>query len=127
MTRRPDRVTVMSPQTRLALQDHRSSARPPSLATRPDSLDDSARLAVLLRVHRRLAARTMAIVFAGVFGLPILVALLPDLTDVRLLGVPIVWLLLGVGLYPLMLLLAHRHARRAELVDDRLSRRPGGR
>lgn len=120
MSKRPDRVTVMSPQTRSAMQNQRfSSAR--SLATRPDSLADSARLAVLLRVHRRLAARTMTVVFAGLFGLPPLVALLPDLTDVHLLGVPVVWALLGVGLYPLMLLLGRWHTRSAELVDDQLS------
>jgi hypothetical protein len=120
VTRRPDRVTVMSPQTRLALRDQRVSAGSRRPAIRPDSFADSARLAVLLRVHRRLALQTMSMIFAGIFGLPTVLSLLPDVTDVRLLGVPIVWLLLGVGLYPPMFLVARWHTRRAELVDDQL-------
>jgi hypothetical protein len=121
MTSRPDRITVMSRQTRLALQNPRVPARAPTRAARPDSLDDSARLAVLLRVHRSLAAQTMAMVLAGTLGLPLVLSLLPDLSDVRLLGVPVIWLVLGVSLYPLMLMLGRWHTRRAERVDDQLS------
>lgn len=122
---RPARVTVMSPQTREALAA--GPAKPAaSRAGEPlsDSALDAGRLAVLLRVHRRLALRTMATAFAGLFGLPFVLSWLPDLTAVRLLGVPIVWLVLGVGVYPLLLLLGWRHTRQAERIDDELSGQP---
>ncbi len=119
---RPDRVTVMSRSTRHSLEQGRVASGPtPWIAPAADSPTDTTRLAVLLRVHRRLAARTMATAFAVLFGVPLGLSKLPDLIGVTLLGVPVVWGLLGAGCYPLLFLLGRHHACRAEQIDDELS------
>jgi hypothetical protein len=120
---RPDRVTVMSRSTRQSLEKGRPTSGPPTwIAPAADSPSDTTHLAVLLRVHRLLALRTMATAFAGLFGVPLVLSQLPDLTGVTLLGVPVLWGLLGAGAYPLLFLLGRHHALRAEQVDDQLSR-----
>lgn len=51
------------------------------------------------------------------FGLPTLLALLPWLDAVRLFGIPLTWLVIGVVPFPVMVWLAWwqlRHAERAE-------------
>jgi putative solute:sodium symporter small subunit len=116
---RPERITVMSQSTRQARLSGRPSVGPPPRDT--TGPHDAARLAVLMRVHRRLALQTMAILVVGLFGLALLLASLPDLTSTRVLGVPVIWWVLGFGVYPWLLLLGHWHARRAERVDDELS------
>jgi hypothetical protein len=63
----------------------------------------------------------MATAFAVLFGVPLGLSKLPDLTGVTLLGVPVVWGLLGAGGYPLLFLLGRHHACRAEQIDDELS------
>lgn len=116
----PARVRVTARATREALAAGR---RPARAAGRPvhDEAADAARLAVVLRVHRRLALRTMGLALAALFGLPLLLAGLPDLTGVTLLGVPVLWWALGVGVYPLLLLVSHRHARLADRLDEELA------
>ena len=47
-------------------------------------------------------------------ALPLLFPLCPALREQRLLGVPLPWLLLGVLVYPCLLLLGWRYVRRAE-------------
>jgi hypothetical protein len=114
---RPERVTVMSTRTRAARSSGPAPRRQTSL---PSDAGDAARLAVLLRVHRRLAAQTMSLVLIVLLGLPLGLSFLPDLTDTTVLGLPVLWWLLGVGIYPAMLLLGRWHARGVERVDDEL-------
>lgn len=68
----------------------------------------------LLRDQLWLAARVLGALAAAVGGLPLLFHLAPGLADVRLLGLPLPWLLLGVLVYPLMALLGWVYVRRAE-------------
>ena len=68
----------------------------------------------LLREQLRLALRILATLFLTVGSLPLLFHLFPGLGDVRLVGVPLAWLLLGALVYPYLLFLGWRYVRRAE-------------
>jgi hypothetical protein len=68
----------------------------------------------LLRSQLRLGLAVLAVV-GGVLGsLPVVFALEPRLADIRVLGVPLPWLLVGVAVYPLMLAAAWWLVRGAE-------------
>ena len=68
----------------------------------------------LLREQLRLALRILALLAVSVGSLPLVFHLAPGLGDVRLLGVPLAWLLLGVLVYPLLILLGWLYVRQAE-------------
>jgi hypothetical protein len=74
-------------------------------------------LGSLLREQLRLALRILAVLALTVGSLPLVFHLAPGLADVHLLGVPLPWLLLGVAVYPLLLLLGWRFVRRAERIE----------
>lgn len=109
------RVAVMSPQTRLAHSRRRARGR-----WRVPQLDavGEARAAELYRRQLRLAAAPLALLFAGILGLPLVFALFPALDTVRLLGVPVSWLALAVLPYPALAVLAAWQLRRAERTED---------
>jgi hypothetical protein len=88
-------------------------------ATRTREIDAGTRVGAiymrsLLREQLRLALRVLAILLATVGSLPFLFYLWPGLASVHVLGVPLSWLLLGVLVYPLLLVLGWRYIRRAE-------------
>jgi putative solute:sodium symporter small subunit len=68
----------------------------------------------LLRDQLRLALGVLAVVAVTIGLLPLGFHLLPQLSDVRLLGIPLGFLLLGVGVYPALVLLGWVYVRRAE-------------
>jgi hypothetical protein len=68
----------------------------------------------LLRDQLRLALRIVVALGVTVASLPLLFHLLPGLGGVRLLGVPLAWLLLGVLVHPWLLVLGWAYIRRAE-------------
>jgi hypothetical protein len=111
----------MSPQTRAALGLGVRTARP-AAAEAPPRAEPApyaglpAGLAVDMRVQRRLALRTMGLLLGGLLILaPALVEL--ERARLRLLGVPLTWLLLGVAVYPALMLLAHRHRRAVDSLE----------
>lgn len=71
-------------------------------------------MASLLREQLRLAVGTLLALAAGLGSLPLLFHLAPHLAAVRLLGVPLAWLLIGVLVYPFLLLLGWVFIRAAE-------------
>jgi hypothetical protein len=105
----------MSPQTRLAHSRRRARGR-----WRVPKLDAAgeARAAELHRRQLRLAVAPLALLFAGILGLPLVFALFPLLDTIRLLGIPVSWLALAVLPYPALTLLAGWHLRRAERTED---------
>jgi hypothetical protein len=111
------RIAVTSPQTRLAHSRRRLRGR-----WRVPKLDpaDVERAATLYRTQRRLAVVTLAALFAGMLGLPLLFHAFPVLDELRLLGIPVSWLALAVLPYPALTLLAGWHLRRAEHTEDDL-------
>lgn len=104
---RPQRVRVTG-----------SPRRRPS-AYRPVELGSESRLGEvyldsLLAAQLRLAGRVLLLLVGMVGTLPLIFFLLPSLAEVRLLGVPLPWLLLGVGVYPVLVTLGWIFVRRAE-------------
>ena len=86
---------------------------------RPVDLDAESPLAEvyldsLLAAQLRLAGRVLLLLALAVGSLPLVFFLVPRLADVAPLGVPLSWLLLGVGVYPLLVLLGWRFVARAE-------------
>lgn len=71
-------------------------------------------LGSLLREQGWLALRILGVLALSVGSLPLLFHLAPRLSDVHVLGLPLPWLLLGVLVYPLLVLLGWRYVRRAE-------------
>ena len=68
----------------------------------------------LVRSQLRLALGLVAVLVLTVGALPLLFVLVPWLQHGRVLGVPLAWLLLGVGCYPVIIGLAVVYVRRAE-------------
>jgi hypothetical protein len=106
---RPARVRVTGPPTR--------RRRPPPATTDAETPLGSLYVGSLVRAQRAAAIRTLALLAATVGALPLVFHLLPGLTGVRLLGVPLAWLVVGVATYPVLLVLGWRHLRRAERVE----------
>ena len=68
----------------------------------------------LLREQLRLARRVLTLLGLTVGLLPLVFHTFPGLADLRLLGVPIPWLLLGFLVYPWLVLLGWLYVRAAE-------------
>jgi hypothetical protein len=103
----PSRVRVTGPPRR----------RTPSARTR--DIDAETRLGgmymgSLLREQLRLALGVLLLLGLGVGTLPLLFHLVPGLGAVRVLGLPLGWLLLGVVAYPFLFGLGWLYVRRAE-------------
>lgn len=118
------RVAVMSPQTRHAHSHRRLRAR-----FRAPKLDAPAadRALALYLAQRRRATAPLALMFAGMFGLPLLFALLPALDSLRLGGIPLSWIFIVVLPYPGLVILARWHLHHAERIEDGQPTRRGGR
>lgn len=71
-------------------------------------------LGSLLREQLALAARILGLLVLTVGSLPLLFHTFPRLSEVGVLGIPLAWVLLGVVVYPWLLLLGFRFVRRAE-------------
>ncbi|MPY76914.1 MAG: hypothetical protein GEV04_00160 [Actinophytocola sp.] len=109
------RVAVMSPQTRLARSRRR--LRGPWRMPRLDPGDTDRALRAYRRQRRR-GAVALAATATMLLGLAVLFALAPALTELRLFGVRVSWLLLAVLPYPIMVCLAWWQLRRAEAAED---------
>ena len=68
----------------------------------------------LIRSQLRLALLVLAALAILVAGLPLLFTVAPALVDVHVVGVPLPWLLLAGGVYPVLLLLGWLYVRAAE-------------
>jgi len=105
---RPARVRVTGP-----------SRRPHAPRARTRDIDDQTALGdvylgSLLREQLNLAVRILGLLALTVGSLPLLFHLFPGLGDLDLGGLPVAWLLLGVLVYPWLVLLGFRFVRRAE-------------
>ncbi|QUH03779.1 hypothetical protein HUO13_25835 [Saccharopolyspora erythraea] len=110
------RVTVMSPQTRVA--HARRVVRRRWRAPRLDPAEARRARRLYLAQSRR-GAVTLSALFTLLFGLPVLFALAPALDEVRLYSIPLSWLLLVVVPFPAMAALAWWQLRRADKAEDR--------
>jgi hypothetical protein len=105
---RPARVRVTGPRT--------GRPRRTSIASEIDaqSAIGETYMRSLMRSQLRLALGVVLMLAASVGSLPLLFELVPSVRRAHLLGVPVPWLVLGFGVYPVLLALARFYVRRAE-------------
>ena len=104
------RVRVTGPPRRRASTTRQSGTREIDAGT------DLGRVYMesLLREQLRLALRILALLAVTVGILPLLFHLVPGLAEVRVGPVPLSWLLLGVLVYPWLIVLGWFYIRRSE-------------
>jgi hypothetical protein len=107
----PRRVTVTGPRT--------TAARRPSGALRRQSVEDQdvvgdLLVRALVRAQLHLALRTGGALALTLGSLPLLFAFVPASRTAHLLGLPLPWLLLGVVVYPALVLVGFAYVRVAE-------------
>lgn len=107
------------PTRRVRVTSPRTVAGRPRQVRATSEIDAQTRIgelymSALLRAQLRLAGRVILTLLVLVGGIPVAYLTYPELNDVRLLGVPLAWLLLGVGVYPVMLWLGWLYVRAAE-------------
>ncbi|MDA3646060.1 hypothetical protein LZ318_05630 [Saccharopolyspora indica] len=68
----------------------------------------------LVKAQLRSALVLTGVVVAVLFGLPVLFWAVPSIGDLEVLGVRLPWLLLGVLIYPFLVLIGYLCTRRAE-------------
>jgi len=110
---RPRRQTVTSPRTLAARRPRRPPAR---------EIDEQTRLGEvymrsLVRTQLRLSLFVCAVLACVVCGLPLLFLLIPELREVRLLGVPLPWVVLAGLIYPAFVGGAWCYVRQAERAE----------
>jgi hypothetical protein len=108
---RPRRVTVTSPRARARRLAPRGEAA--------RDIDEQTQLGEvyvvsLVRTQLRLALTVCSVFGCLLGGLPLLFALQPQLREVRVLGLPLAWLLLGVVVYPALIFGGWLYIRQAE-------------
>lgn len=107
----PHRVTVTSPQTKRARGQR---ASPAARAFREPTEVSDALLRSLIRAQLALSIRMLAVFGTLLLGLPLLFALAPRLGDWKVFGIDLPWIILGVTIYPLLVLLGFLYVRVAE-------------
>jgi hypothetical protein len=109
------RVVVASPQTRLAMA-RRSAVRAESPHLGRANLERARRIH---RIQLRAALTALALLTVVVVGLPLLLAALPALDDVRVAGIRVSWLAVAVLPYGALVAIAVGQLRRAERIERR--------
>lgn len=107
MSDQPPRVRVTGPPRRA-----HPTQRPVDLGV--ESQLSEVYLDSLLAAQLRLAGRVLLVLALVVGSLPLVFFVVPDLAEVTPLGIPLSWLLLGFGVYPLLVLLGWRFVVMAE-------------
>jgi hypothetical protein len=74
-------------------------------------------LSSLVRAQLGLAVAVLAPLAAIVIAIPLLATLWPHLVHVRVLGLPLFLLILGLGVYPPLVLAGWWYVRRAEALE----------
>jgi hypothetical protein len=112
----PDRTTPQ--RVRVVLADGRSPRGPVRTPARRELEDETgigdALVRGLVRTQLGLALRLSVIVGLGLGLLPLLFALIPGITGIRVFGIALPWLVLGVLAYPFLLAVGWLHVRAAE-------------
>jgi hypothetical protein len=108
-----------SPPRRVRVTSPRTVAGRPRQVRATSEIDAQTRIgelymSALLRAQLRLARRVVLALAVLVGGIPLAYRTFPGLGDIRVLGMPLAWLLLGVGVYPLILAMGWLYVRSAE-------------
>ena len=104
----PQRVRVTGPRT--------GRPRRTSVASEIDAQTAVGEIYMrsLMRSQLRLALGVVVVLALTVGALPVLFQVFPGMLTARFAGIPLPWLLLGVVVYPFLVLLAWIYVRRAE-------------
>lgn len=110
----PRRVRVTSPR-----RDARRSGekRAPSVDLTEQTGLGEVYLTALLRAQLRLALAVLVGVGALVVAVPAVFLLVPGAASAAIGPVPLMWLVVGVGIYPCVWLAARVHVRQAERIE----------
>lgn len=106
----PRRVRVTSPRTGAVRAQRVPAAREIDAQTALGEVY----MTSLLRSQLRLALLALVTVAVLVGGIPLLFWLLPGLSEVEVLAVPLPWLLLAFAVYPFLFLIGWLYVRAAE-------------
>ena len=106
----PRRVRVTSPRTGAARAQRVPAAREIDAQT----LLGEVYMSSLLRSQLRLALLALTTLAVLVGGIPLVFWLLPDLSTVVVLAVPLPWLLLAFAVYPFLFTIGWLYVRAAE-------------
>jgi putative solute:sodium symporter small subunit len=117
---RPTRVQVTGPRT--------GRPRRTSISSEIDAQSPVGEIYMhsLMRSQLRLALSVVVMLAVSIGSLPLLFELRPGLRRAELLGVPVPWLLLGFGVYPVLVALAWVYVRRAERNERAFNDMVGG-
>lgn len=116
---RPERVTIRGGAQPGAGPSTRSIPSPADLYANGAYAETLLRS--LMRAQLGVALGVLLPAAAVVITFPILSVLLPSLVDVTVAGVPLTVAVLGVGIYPPLVVLAFLYVRRAARVEERFA------
>jgi hypothetical protein len=117
----PDNLDAgQAKRVRVVLSERKGMARPVRTVV---DIQENTGVGELLRSNLIGSQLTVALRFAVVAGLtlgllPVLFWLFPDIGRTELLGIRVPWLLLGVLVYPYLVLMGYWHTRAAERVEQ---------
>ncbi|NHN56397.1 hypothetical protein G9U51_11475 [Calidifontibacter sp. DB0510] len=107
-TEPPQRVRVTS--------SRRGTVRPPAPSTDAEGRH-TAYLSSLMRAQLLLSVRVLVVGTLALGALPALFALVPSTADLRVAGIPFLWLALGVVIYPAAAIVGRAYQRAAERLE----------
>jgi uncharacterized BrkB/YihY/UPF0761 family membrane protein len=111
---RPRRVTVTSPWTRAG---RRSRTYPIVREIDEQSEVGALYMRSLMRTQLRLGVLVVFLVCGPLAALPVLFTVLPLTKTVLVLGLPLPWLVLGIAVYPVVVLVACYYVWRVERTE----------
>lgn len=109
----PERVRVTSPRATA----RRSQVVPVTAEIDAQSVIGDVYMRSLVRTQLRLALIVILVVGGALGAIPALLHLAPALRSVELAGIPLPWLVLGVLVYPALLLIGWWYVHQSERVE----------
>lgn len=106
----PERVRITSPRTSGRRQRPVSAADEINAQTAVGEIY----MRSLIRSQLRVAIAVFVAVGLGVGGIPLLFWFAPQAADIGVLGIPLAWFILGVAVYPILVLVGWFYVRHAE-------------
>jgi hypothetical protein len=117
MNQRPaPRVTVTHPRT---VAPRLANGERPQIDLDEESPVNDVALRSLMRAQLRLSLTHIAALATVLIAVPLLLANIDWFADSRILGVPMVWVILGGGMFPSLFLVARSYVTQVEALEVR--------
>lgn len=112
---------------RVRITSPRTGARPHIRRTAREEIDQSTAVGEvyirsLMRAQLRTALGVLAALLATVAAIPVAFMLFDGLAEFRVAGIPLAWIVLGAGIYPVLVFLGWVYVRRAERTEKTFAR-----